>query len=459
MPSLTEEHLRAPALWEADYVQRRVLEITCQNWGFEKSRVSLDWAFGTELVLASLDPVEYLMALEAEFHITIDDRTSREWFSQMPFTLRRVSEMVLALAGTGRHERAGWTAPRPPLPDAEIVPCTQQGGSASVREWLDGPLYEPLGANREGWPQYLRRTDGMRCVLLPAAAVRIGSADPDEPTEERPAHVVQLSGFLMDAEPVSTRAYARFLNSVAPVPSTVLQEWCLLDRRDHRREHFPMKQSWRTWAPRTGTEQQPIVLVSWYGANAYSLWAGRRDWRRYRADAGIPDELHDREPLPDSSPGQPAMESLLPSEAQWEYAAHGRDVSRYPWGNEAPTPERLRVARHVLGATYTAETLPAAMVSARLGMSPFGLHHMAGNVWQWCRDWYASDFYRRAESRRPDAENSDATSARSERGGSWVGPEDLARTTSRRGRPPHLSGRCLGFRCVGLVQDLPGSVP
>ena len=111
-------------------------------------------------------------------------------------------------------------------------------------------------------------------------------------------------------------------------------------------------------------------------------------------------------------------------------------MRRYPWGDEPPTPERLRVACHVQGAAYDVETLPAASVSERLGMSPFGLHHMAGNVWQWCRDWYAADFYQRAEALRTNAQNERASGIRSERGGSWVGPASLACSSYRRGRLP-----------------------
>jgi formylglycine-generating enzyme required for sulfatase activity len=79
---------------------------------------------------------------------------------------------------------------------------------------------------------------------------------------------------------------------------------------------------------------------------------------------------------------------------------------------------------------------------------------MAGNVWQWCRDWYDPSFYKRSEAGEPDAQNRRRTGIRSERGGSWVGPARLARLSYRRGRPPAVCGRCLGFRCVGLVADL-----
>ena len=94
----------------------------------------------------------------------------------------------------------------------------------------------------------------------------------------------------------------------------------------------------------------------------------------------------------------PQPNSFLPSEAQWEYAARGAFYRTFPWGDEPPSQERMRYGQHRKGMTYRADTLPMADVNDELGMSPFGLHHMAGNVWQWCRDWYDDAFYSRHDA-------------------------------------------------------------
>ena len=285
-------------------------------------------------------------------------------------------------------------------------------------------------------PQYRRRSDGMRCLLIPSASVEIGCDSPDALADERPRHVVEIDSFLIDAEPVSTTAYCRFLNSVAGVAPEVLADWFVLDPDDDRNEHMLVEQVGSEWRPLAGAERWPMILVSWYGANAYSLWANGRDWWGYRGEDGA-------EP-----------ESFLPTEAQWEYAARGARYRTFPWGDEPPSPDRMRYGQHRKGATYRADTLPMADVNAELGMSPFGLHHMAGNVWQWCRDWYDDAFYTRPEASRPNPVNRTPGKVRSERGGSWIGPADLCRSSFRRGRPPAARGRCLGFRCVSSAKDV-----
>jgi formylglycine-generating enzyme required for sulfatase activity len=279
----------------------------------------------------------------------------------------------------------------------------------------------------------------MRCVLVPSATVEIGCDAPPDLGDESPRHTAHLDAFLIDAEPVSTMAYCRFLNSIGTVAASVLSDWFVLDASDQRREHMLIGETVAGWQPTQGAEEWPVILVSWYGANAYSLWANGRDCLNY-TDEGI------------AQSG-----SSLPSEAQWEYAARGARFQTYPWGDEAPTENRMTYGQHCQGQTYAVDPLPMAKVHESLGMSPFGLHHMAGNVWQWCRDWYDERFYSKSEASLPNPLNNRPTQVRAERGGSWVGPAELCRSSFRRGRPPLARGRCLGFRCISLLEDLDDS--
>jgi formylglycine-generating enzyme required for sulfatase activity len=317
------------------------------------------------------------------------------------------------------------------MPTSRSVPFTQLGGRFDVMQKA-ARLWEPLG-DEGGHSRYRRRSDGMRCVLIPAAAVELGSDADTGLEDERPRHVAELDAFLIDAEPVSTTAYCRFLNSAGDVPPGVLADWFVLDADDDRNVHMLVERGEAGWHPLPGAEHWPMILVSWFGANAYSLWANGEDWHAYAGEPGA-------EPP-----------SFLPSEAQWEYAARGPRARTFPWGDDPPTEERMRFARHRRGDTYRASTLPLADVNAALGMSPFGLHHMAGNVWQWCRDWYDPAFHATPAATTRNPVNLAPSKARSERGGSWIGPAELCRSAYRRGRPPLARGRCLGFRCVGSV--------
>jgi formylglycine-generating enzyme len=90
-------------------------------------------------------------------------------------------------------------------------------------------------------------------------------------------------------------------------------------------------------------------------------------------------------------------------------------LSDLSMGDGDPSQDRMRFDQHRRSARYRAETLPMAAVNEPLGMSPFGLHHMAGDIWQWCRDWYDEAFYRMPEAATRNAWNRTPTKVRSER--------------------------------------------
>ena len=419
--------------WRLDEMEQRVCDLASKQSGIAREKVFPHSRLIEDLHCDSLDLVELTMAIEDAFAVNLPFRAAdpgydavfKAVFTRRPFRLSDLAEAAYLRQGTGRPERNGRrrATDAGPAPRTS-APFTQLGGRWERPPGDASALWEPLDAD-VSIPGYRRRSDGMRCVRVPSAEVEIGGDLPDE----RPAHVVGLDAFLIDAEAVSTTAYCRFLNSVTEVSPKALADWFVLDPEDDRSEHLLVRYDGGAWVPLPGAERRPMVLVSWYGANAYALWANGRDWTGYDDES-------------------PDAETFLPSEAQWEYAARGAERRAFPWGDD-PSPGRMNAARHEPGATYSAEALPLSDVNAELGMSPFGLHHAAGNVWQWCRDWYDPGFYATPEARQPNPANLRPTGVRSERGGSWVGPADLCRSSFRRGRAPYARGRCLGFRCVG----------
>ncbi len=438
-------------------IERRVCDVAARELGIPRARVTSGSRLLADLHCDSLDFVELLMELEEEFAVKLPDSPPdpiyKSVFTRAELTLGDLAEAIYlrqgvvgrdATAGANAQETAGKTST-----SGQLVTFTQLGGR--WQPWLAQQalaLHEELeledesavrvttetGRQQAGTlPRYRRRSDGMRCVRIPGAVVEIGSEAAEAEPDEQPVHLVSLDAFLLDAEPVSVTAYGRFLNSITPSRED-LESWILLAPEDDRGVHLPLRQSEDgSWVPVPGTEYLPMVMVSWFGANAYARWAHGVDWRDYRGEA-----------------------PYLPSEAQWEYAARGSMhavLDECDDNRDITVPSAVH-GRHVRGERYKDGLLPLSPVNARLGLSPWGMHHMSGNIWHWCRDWYDAGFYQRAESVGRNPLGARDTGVRSERGGSWVGPAHLTRVSHRRGREPGARGRCLGFRCCGPVADV-----
>ena len=242
-------------------------------------------------------------------------------------------------------------------------------------------------------------------VLITGGTFTMGARENEfARNDEFPNNRVKVRDFFMDIHPVTNAQFREFVEATGYVTTAELPpDWeemkkqlppgtpkphdsllvpaSLVFRSPSRRVHMGDYQSWWEWLPGAnwrhphgpgssveGMDNHPVVHVSWFDAQAYAEWAGKR----------------------------------LPTEAEWEYAARGgHDDYIYPWGNEPVSPGK---------ANYWQGNFPYVNVvddgfeesAPVMSFEPngFGLYDMAGNVWQWTADWYHAEHYSHIASGR-----------------------------------------------------------
>jgi len=210
------------------------------------------------------------------------------------------------------------------------------------------------------------------------------SCNPDE----LPLHPVTLDVYLIDKVEVTNARYQACVNAGGCTP--------LQESNSSTRHSYYGNPSYADY---------PVIKVNWNQAVAFCAWADKR----------------------------------LPTEAEWEKAAHGTDGRIYAWGNAAPGGTL---------ANYNGnegDTTPVG--SYARGASPYGVMDMAGNVWEWTADWYDGEYYSRSPTGNPTGPA--AGEDRVLRGGSWDDDSGYARAAFRGNRDPDdWYNEYVGFRCA-----------
>ncbi len=240
-------------------------------------------------------------------------------------------------------------------------------------------------------------------VRIPAGPFAMGAVIENErlwgDTDEEPVHEVFLSEYFIDRYEGTAQDFAVFLNAHPDEAGRYIQI----------RNAVTIERIDGMYSPRPGLERHPANRVSWYGADAYCRWRGKR----------------------------------LPTEAEWEKAARGTDERIFPWGNQFPHNDfvtfRKNFSEYGFDAMKPVDALPG-------GQSPYGVYHMAGNVWEWVADWYEDSYYEDSPAKDPQGPETGISKVL--RGGNWYYKAYYMRTTYRFNEHPDAFKIWQGFRCA-----------
>jgi len=248
-------------------------------------------------------------------------------------------------------------------------------------------------------------------TLIPAGEFLMGS---DKKTDrlayrsELPQRHVYLDAYEIDKYEVTNLHYLKYILATGKLPQL-----------DWRYDGGNFQES---------MANHPIMHVSWYDADAYCRWAGKR----------------------------------LPTEAEWEKAARGQDGRLNPWGNQSAGLSRANFGRTGLSGPVRDRPERLLMYPPLISVdkyenavSPYGLYQTIGNVAEWVSDWYDLDYYKSAPDRNP--KGPETGSQKAFRGGGWMDSTTTMRVAMRNGTDPNTKINWMGFRCARDAQGDAGT--
>ncbi len=289
---------------------------------------------------------------------------------------------------------------------------------------------------------FSNEVSGLTMFPVPAGSFTMGSDAGEGEYDEDPEHTPTISAFYIDPYEVTNGMFAAALNWAAEQGLVDLTSSEIgqpgggknyidlggsLDASNECRVTF----DGATFGVESGYTDHPVVFVTWYGAAAYCNWRSTQDGRT---------------PCYDMSTWECNIAAdgyHLPTEAEWEKAARGDvDERTYPWGEDLSCS---LCDYSGCGGRPVAVDDP----SYAGGVSPYGPTHMAGNVWEWCNDWYDEAYY--ASSPTTDPAGPDAGTARVLRGGAWYAAGIFVRCANRSRSDPSDWFAGTGLRPVTRV--------
>jgi formylglycine-generating enzyme required for sulfatase activity len=240
-------------------------------------------------------------------------------------------------------------------------------------------------------------------VLIPAGEFQMGDSFNEGEPDELPVHTVYLDAFYIDKYEVTNAEYRKFVQATG-----------------HKEPEggIYVNGNWvwgKPWQDKNyNGDNQPVMCVTWADAKAYADWTGKR----------------------------------LPTEAEWEKSARdGLVGKRYPWGDDISYDNANYWEKGRKDVwTYTSPV-------GSFAPNGYGLYDIAGNVWEWCSDWYGNNYYVISIKSNPTGPGSG--SYRVLRGGSWNSYDSALRVSNRDCNDPASAYDDVGFRCVSGLSVTP----